>query len=192
MDGESRSHWAPTRVARAFEKEMGELPRPYGDLVSTLDALTRSQCFSALTEMLSRRDHSSREAHDKLIHLGFREPEVEEALSRAQRARFLDDARFMRTFIDERLRRGWGRRKIELELRRRGVDPSALPDYPDAYFSYDSDLERAQELLGRKAVPQAHPFEKLVRHLVGKGFSYDVAMQAVRARLADQDDPPTM
>lgn len=187
-DGSQCHQWVPPRVARAFEKDPGAFPRPCSQLIDSLHKLERAQCFAALTEMVSRRDHSIKEAHDKLIALGFRESHVEEAIARAERVRLLDDSRFALSFIDERLRRSWGKRKIELELRRRGIDPTALPDYPDAYFSHDVDVERAANLLRRKTVPQVRPFEKLVRFLVGKGFSYDIAISAVRAHLDALDD----
>lgn len=187
-DGSQQHRWVPSRVARAFEKDPGEFPRPCTHLLDTIGELERAQCFTALTEMLSRRDHSVKEAHDKLITLGFREPEVDEALRRAECVRLLDDMRFAASFIDERMRRGWGRRKVELELHRRGIDPSMLPDYPEAYFSYDEDFERASALLRKKQVPQTRPFEKFVRFLVGKGFPYDVAIAAVRAHLEAADE----
>ena len=74
---------------------------------------------------------------------------------------------------------------VELELKRRGVDPRALPGYPEAFFSAEDDAERARQLLQRKSVPETRAFEKLVRHLVGKGFSFDVAARAARERIDD-------
>lgn len=184
VDGSTRSGWVPPRVARSFQKAEPDLPCSYRSAMDALLALEERACFTALTEMQSRREHSSDEAHSKLLQQGFRESSVDRAIERARDLRFIDDARFMASFIDERLRRGWGRRRIEAELRLRGVDPAELPGYPEAFFSVEDDRERALALLKRKSVPDAHPFEKFVRHLMGKGFSYDVAAFAARARIS--------
>ena len=182
-DAEPRSQWVPPRVARSFEQNLPELPCSYHDASAALDACEQKLCLVALTEMLGRRDYGEREAQRKLQHAGFRPTALAYALERARELRLLDEERFLASYVEERLRRGWGRRKIEADLRQRGSDPYRLPGYPERYFSPEDDLERARAVLSRKAVPQQNAFERLVRHLMGKGFSYSVAAQAVRARL---------
>lgn len=183
-DGASRSGWVPPRVARLFQKNEPDLPCAYRAAMDGLLALEERVCFTALTEMQSRREHSCSEARTKLLQQGFREPSVDRAIERARELKFINDTRFMTSFIDERLRRGWGRRRIEVELKHRGVDPAELPGYPEDYFSVEDDRERALALLKRKSVPETRAFEKFVRHLMGKGFSYDIAASAARARIA--------
>ena len=86
-------------------------------------------------------------------------------------------------FIEERKRRGWGQRKIETELKRRHVVLDDIPGYPEDYFAVEDDLTRASALLAKRRVPETRGFEKLVRFLMGKGFSYHIAADAVKARL---------
>ena len=62
-----------------------------------------------------------------------------------------------------------------------------LSGYPDRFFSAEDDLERACAALARKAVPERNAFERLVRHLMGKGFPYRIAAQAVRIRLDEEE-----
>lgn len=173
----------PVRVGRLLSEAEGPFPCDPDSAFEYIHALEAKVALTMLTEMLGRRDHSVSEARDKLSCYGFRPEEIEPCLERARSLRFLDDARFASYFIEERKRRGWGRRKIEVELRRKGVVPADMPGYPDAFFSVDDDLERAAALLERKRVPEARPYEKLVRFLVGKGFPFDVASNAVRERL---------
>lgn len=96
---------------------------------------------------------------------------------------FLDENRFCSYFIEERKRRGWGQRKIETELKRRHVVLDDIPGYPEDYFAVEDDLARASALLAKRRVPETRGFEKLVRFLMGKGFSYQIAADAVKARL---------
>ncbi len=97
--------------------------------------------------------------------------------------RVLDENRFCSYFIEERKRRGWGQRKIETELKRRHVVLDDIPGYPEDFFAVEDDLARASALLAKRRVPETRGFEKLVRFLMGKGFSYHIAADAVKARL---------
>ena len=185
--GGHRSCYVPSRVAKAFESEGPSLPCPLEEFSDSLAFVEAKTSFANLTEMLSRRDHSTKEARDKLSRAGYRAQAVAFAIASALDRRFLDDDRFSRYFIEERLRRGWGRLKIESELRRKGIAPDSIPGYPEEFFSEDDDLTRAREILARRPVPETRAYEKLVRHLMGKGFSYSVASSAVRERLSEAE-----
>ena len=63
-----------------------------------------------------------------------------------------------------------------------------IPGYPDDFFSVDDEVERARAVLARKRIPETRAFEKLVKHLMGKGFSYGAASDAVKERLANDAD----
>lgn len=181
-NGRSREIVVPTRVGRVLQAGGIPLPQDEDSAFDAIHALEGRVCLTMLTEMLSRRDHGTEEARRKLSLYGFRDIEIDAAVERATELRFLNDDRFVSYFIEERKRRGWGRRKVEVELRRRGIDLNAVPGWPDDYFSVDDDLSRARELLSRRPVPSNGAFEKLVRRLMSKGFSYSVAAQAARER----------
>ena len=131
----------------------------------------------------NRRDHATGEVRDKLARYGFHQPAIDFAVERATEYHFLDENRFCSYFIEERKRRGWGQRKIETELKRRHVVLDDIPGYPEDYFAVEDDLARASALLAKRRVPETRGFEKLVRFLMGKGFSYHIAADAVKARL---------
>lgn len=187
-DGQFRDRWVPVRVARLFNKSLPEEGSSLQEAMSTLSKLEEQQCFAVLTEMLSRRDHSVHEAREKLLLSGFKPGSIDLAIAKAENLRYLDDARFTEAFIEERVRRGWGRRKVELELSRRGVDPFLVEGWPERFFSHDSDLERALAALSKKSIPTQNGYQKFVRHLMGKGFSYDVASEAAKRRMSDAAD----
>lgn len=181
-NGRSREIVVPIRVGRILTKDGIPLPQDEEAAFDAIHSLEERVCLTMLTEMLSRRDHATEEARGKLRLYGFRDIEIDAAIVRAQELRFLNDDRFVSYFIDERKRRGWGQRKIELELKRRGIDIESVPGWPDDYFSEEDDLARARDLLSRRAIPASGAHEKLVRRLISKGFSYRVASQAARER----------
>lgn len=187
-NGGTREIVVPVRVGRVLIKEGIGLPKPEHEAFDAIHAVEARTCFTILTEMLSRRDHSVGEVRSKLSDYGFRCEEIEPAISRAIEMRFLNDERFAMHFIEERKHRGWGKRKIEIELHRKGIDTADLPGYPDEYFDDEEDLDRAVSLLNRKRIPDSHAYEKLVRRLMTKGFSFSIASKAAHLKLSDIQD----
>lgn len=176
------------RVARALRDEMPALPSSRESVLDAIAAIEARVCFAVAVDALSRRDHAEGELARKLRHAGYRSEAVDAAIARAREMRFVDDVRFASYYIEERKRAGWGRRRIEAELSRRGIDTSGIPGYPEEFFSEDEDVERAYALIARKPVSDIHGREKLIRHLVSKGFSYGVATHAVRRRMEGSPD----
>lgn len=185
-EGYERDIWIPVRVARVFVKEKPVLPLDFDVLKERVGTLEQRCALTMVTEMLSRRDHASGEVRDKLALYGFHGEAVEYAIKRATDLRFLDDRRFCSYFIEERKRRGWGRRKVEVELKRRHIDPEEIPGYPEAFFQEEDDAYRARALLEKRRVVDTRPFEKLVRYLMGKGFAYSIAAEAAKQRIAEE------
>lgn len=183
-EGESKTVWTPVRVARVLGKNMPSFPCELDDFKSNVLALENKVALTMVAEMIERRDHSSDEVRQKLFRYGFSTAVVDAAITRAQELRFLDDNRFSRYFIEERKRRGWGQRKIERELKLKGVSLESVPGYPEDYFSVEDDFERAYALVQKKRVPDQRAFEKLVRFLMAKGFGYSVAADVVKRYLS--------
>lgn len=181
--GAVRSIVVPVRAAKLLEVEDFPFPLPEDDAFDRIHETEYRACVQAVTDALSRRDHASGELWDKLKRYGYRDREIDRALSTAEERRFLDDGRFSSYFIEERIRRGWGRRKIESELRRRGICIDDIEGYPDRFFSEGSDLDRAVQLLEKRACPESRAKGKFVRFLVSRGYSYSIALRAAQERL---------
>ena len=72
---------------------------------------------------LARRDHSVAELRRALLDRGHDAAEVEAALERLRRERYLDDSGFAERFARSRMaHQGHGRLRIRHDLRERGVD----------------------------------------------------------------------
>ena len=182
--GFGRDIWIPVRVARALVKDKPSVPLSFDEFRDRVDRIERTCALMMVTEMLSRRDHAVGEVRDKLSVYGFHPDAIDHAVQRAIDLHFLDDRRFVSYFIDERKRRGWGRRKIELELKRRHIALDDIPGYPESFFQEEDDMARACALLAKRRVADTRPFEKLVRFLMGKGFPYAIAADAAKRRIA--------
>ena len=186
-NGHAREIVVPARVGRVMMAEPIGLPLDEEAAFDAIHALEGRICFTLMTELLSRRDYAIGELKAKLRSYGYRDEEIDACVERGEGLRYINDGRFASYFIEERKRRGWGRIRIERELKLRGVDFDDTPGYPEDFFSDDDDYERARAILERKATPDSKAYEKLVRHLMAKGFTYAIAARATRNRLDGQE-----
>ena len=85
----------------------------------------------AAMNLLSRREHSTRELRDKLLARGYEDGEIAPALEHLSQEGLLSDERFVESFVHSRMQRGSGPVKIRAELRQRGVVDSLVEAYLD-------------------------------------------------------------
>lgn len=184
--------YLPVSVAKALEKNIksGETQEPesHAELIYNIKELSSSLAMQKLIDMLSRREYSVKEATEKLSRDGFMKSACEYAVNRAQELGILKDARFTESFIRSKLAVGWGTLRIERELEQKGIDVSVLEGWPEAYISHEESLEMAKALLARKSIPEKNAYEKFLRFLVSRGYSYAIAKEAISARLSDYEE----
>lgn len=179
----------PAALARrlASRKKSGKLnPSSRAELLYEVKVLAATVAWERLTGLLNRRDYSSKEAADKLRLDGFSAAVVEQSVQRAVAVGLINDARFADVFIRSKVSAGWGARRIEQELRRRGVDASALPGWPFEYLDPDGEHDRALEVARRKTVSGKNPMQKMARFLVSRGYSTSVALDVAREVTAER------
>jgi regulatory protein len=135
--------------------------------------------------LLARREHSTRELHDKLLARGFEAAVIAEALEHLSREGLLSDERFVESFVHSRINRGSGPLRIQAELRQRGVAEALIREGLDERDP--AWLERAEAVRCKKFGP-AIPREfrdkaRQMRFLQYRGFS----SEQVRRVLRDED-----
>jgi regulatory protein len=144
--------------------------------------------------LLSRRDHFRGELAEKLRRKGFDEEQLEAALDRCAEVDLLDDERLARRFAEVRSRsNGWGPRRIEAELRRRGVDRGTAET---AARLSDDELRSALTTALRRAQIRApdgwwrlpERRARMVSSLIARGFEADDAIRAVDRLAANREN----
>ncbi len=173
-------------VPRAVARSFGTSERTFSGesaLSEYLDHLIDQVAFDRIVAALQTRERSTTEIARKLKDEGFSDEQTNAAVARAQRCRLIDDLRFAEVFINSKMYAGWGRSRIERELKRAGIDPTSIPDYPDRFFTPDSEYERAQALLARRTLSAKDPVNKFARYLIGKGFDVSLSFRLARAEV---------
>jgi regulatory protein len=126
---------------------------------------------------LARRDHTVAELRRALLERGHAPDEVEQALARLRRERYLDDAGYAERFARSRLtHQHLGRARIRQALRQRGVPrPEAEAGIQTAVP--DADEKAVLESLARRywkqhaGVPPERRLPRLWAFLLRRGFA---------------------
>ena len=131
--------------------------------------------------LLARREHSRAELRGKLVGRGFENDSVEELLQGLEDQDFLSDERFAMSLIVSRAETGYGPKRIDLELRNRGVSEELAREV----------LAKAQVDWGRQVTDQAvrkfgsdpaqtfPEWARRARYLERRGFGQDAIRLAI-------------
>ena len=129
--------------------------------------------YNKALDLVSRREHSRHELMQKLDkRYPATSPIIEEVLDKLEINNILDDERFAEMYLNSRARRGFGPKKIEMELNSRKVNSLFISNAIEAYESW---LENAQTVLKKKFKDQK-PVDyqskmKQKQFLFSRGFS---------------------
>lgn len=140
--------------------------------------ITEQQALSRLMALCARSEHSSGEMLQKMRLWGLDEEAQARVMERLTADRYVDDERFTRAFVNDKIRYNqWGRRKIEQALWAKGVDRSVQQRVLDAVPEKEY-LCVLEPLLKSKArsISGRNEFErqmKLIRFAQSRGFSMD-------------------
>ncbi|MDB4230577.1 recombination regulator RecX [Gammaproteobacteria bacterium] len=104
--------------------------------------------YNKALDLVSRREHSRHELMQKLDkRYPNTTPIIEDVLDKLETNKILDDERFAEMYLNSRARKGFGPKKIEMELYSKKVDSFFISNAIEAYESW---LENAHRELKKK------------------------------------------
>lgn len=130
-------------------------------------------------EMLDRRDYSCAELKKKLLEKGESPEDAEDAVSYLASLGFVDDQRYASLVVRQYAGKGYGARRVRMELMRRGLSREIIDEALGEMPAQDDTLDRllAQKLRG--SFDRAD-VKKATDALVRKGYGYDEISAALR------------
>jgi regulatory protein len=133
---------------------------------------------------LARRDRTAFEVRRHLEGRRAEPDAIDQAVAELQAQGYLDDARYARTFAeDRRALDGWGPDRIARKLAQAGVDPAHV-EAALAQRGPEDELAAAIELLRQKlrvAPEDDRGRDRALGLLVRRGYALELAYDAVRA-----------
>jgi regulatory protein len=121
---------------------------------------------------------------DKMTRWEIDSDTQEQIISRLVKERYIDDERFARAYVNDKIRyQKWGRRKVQQGLWQKRIDSDVqervLAEVDDEeYLSVLRPLLR-QKRKSTKAASDYELNQKLLRFALGRGFTYDLISQCL-------------
>ena len=153
--------------------------------------MTGQQAYQKLTDLCARSEHCQQEMLEKMRQWGVSEEEQAQVMERLVKERYVDDERFARAFIYDKIRYSkWGRRKVEQALWLKRIDNSIskplLDEVDDEEYLNILRPMLKQKHKSTKANSEYELTMKLIRFAMGRGFTMDIIKQYIEVE--DEDE----
>ena len=155
---------------------------------------TESDAYLTLAALCAQAEHCQYEMLEKMRRWEMPEEEQARVMQRLVSERYVDDERYARAFVKDKIRYNkWGRRKVEQALWQKHIDDDirqrVLDEVDDEEY-----LNVLQPLLKqkRKSTKAANDYElnqKLVRFALSRGFTFDIIRQCLDVSEEDCELP---
>ena len=135
--------------------------------------------------LLKFRPRASDELRRRMLDKGFEPGMVAGIIEDLTGAGFLDDAAFARAWVQYRLNKSMGFRRIAMELAEKGVSQDLVDAAFRQVMGHVDELEVVRRLAEKRAV-KYHDIDPLKRrkrlmdYLVRRGFGMDAIMKVIR------------
>ncbi|NDV70223.1 regulatory protein RecX [Dysgonomonas sp. 25] len=151
------------------------------------------RALNRIASYCSRAERCEYDVLKKLKAWELTDEEIARIMKRLRDEKYVNNARFARSFINDKLRfNKWGKQKIVFELRKRQILESVyrplLDEVEDDTFNEQLESILRTKLKSVKAKDNYDKRNKLIRFALGRGFSMDAAIKAVNKLLGSHDD----
>lgn len=146
--------------------------------------ITEEKALQKLSVLCAKGEHSTGEADTKMRNWGLNAEARARVIAKLVNAKFIDDRRFTSFFIHDKIKfNHWGRRKIEVALRQKGIDSSIISESLDEVPT-DEYLEILRPMIRTKmeTVKGDSDYEramKTIKWAMGRGFTIDIIRECI-------------
>ncbi len=150
----------------------------------------RQNAKAYLYTMLSRKARTVKEARDRLYEKGYHKDAVEYAITTVSSYGYLNDEQYVENFIENALRNK-GSFRVKRELKDKGIESSLIENATlgiDVETEEEACVRVATKYLKGKSFEDEKTRERLFRHLVSRGYSYEIIKHALRALSLEIDE----
>ena len=152
---------------------------------------TEQEAYLTLASLCANAEHCQWEMREKMRRWELSEETQTRILNRLVSERYIDDVRFARAFVKDKVKYNkWGRRKVEQALWQKHIDEDIRQQVLDEIADEDYVLVlRAMLQQKRKSIKANSDYElngKLIRFAVSRGFTMDIIKQCIS--VSDEDE----
>jgi len=154
---------------------------------------TENDAYLTLAALCAQAEHCQWEMIEKMRRWELPEEEQARVMQRLVSERYVDDERYARAFVKDKVRYNkWGRRKVEQALWQKHIDEDIRRRVLDE-IDDDEYLDVLRPLLKqkRRSTKASSDYElnqKLMRFALGRGFTFDIIRQCLDVEEEPEDD----
>ena len=146
--------------------------------------MTEQEAYLQLAALCAQAEHCQQEMRDKMKRWEIDETVQNRIISRLVKERYIDDERYARAFVKDKIRYNkWGRRKVQQALWQKRIDDDIQRRVLDEIDEKDYlDVLRPLLKQKRKTIKAQSDYElnqKLMRFALSRGFSFDIIRQCI-------------
>ena len=151
---------------------------------------TENDAYLTLAALCAQAEHCQYEMLEKMRRWELSEECQARIMERLVKERYVDDERFARAFVKDKIRYNkWGRRKVEQALWQKRIHEdirkSVLDEVDDEEYLNVLHPLLKQKRKTTKAQNDYELNQKLMRFALGRGFTFDIIRQCI-----DVDEEP--
>ena len=145
---------------------------------------TEQDAYLTLAALCAQAEHCQWEMLEKMRRWELPEEEQARVMQRLVSERYVDDERYARAFVKDKVRYNkWGRRKVEQALWQKHIDDDirqrVLDEVDDSEYLAGLKPLLQQKRRSTKAANDYELNQKLVRFAVSRGFTFDIIRQCL-------------
>ncbi len=154
---------------------------------------TEQEAFLTLAALCAQAEHCQWEMTEKMHRWELPEEAQARIMERLTKERYVDDERFARAFIKDKIHYNkWGRRKVEQALWQKHIAEDIRQQTLDE-VSNEEYLDVLKPLIKqkRKTIKAKNDYEinqKLMRFALSRGFTFDIIRQCIDVEDTDEDE----
>ncbi len=146
-----------------------------------LDEARAKEAFDKLVKYLAVAPRSEKECKERLYQKGYHKDEVEFALAKAKKYRYIDDEAYVKIFLSQYTKK-YGLKKIAYKLAtEKGISKELIDRY--VVDEGDSELEKCREFaekyIQKKQIEGKAGAGKVSQYLYQRGFEYSVINKVI-------------
>jgi len=157
--------------------------------ISNTELFEKAKAYAFL--LLKFRPRSEKEIADRLKQKGFTAETASGVIDFLKEKKFVDDAAFTRGWVEGRLKRAMGLRRVKNELKIKGISSSCVEEGITAVAgNYSEDAvvaeiisKKIEKLQGKEPIKTR---QRIYAYLVRRGFSPEIASDTLKRMIKDE------
>lgn len=137
--------------------------------------MTQEDAYNYAATLCNKAEYCRSEIISKLRNKGLDQSDIPAVIQRLEEQRLIDDRRYAMAFARQKFRNQyWGRRKIEIELRRKRISPDTVSD-AIAQINERDYSAALRAIIAKKAKSYPRPLDhaartSIARYAISRGF----------------------